>query len=251
MRGAVRGGVVGALVLTAPAIFAAPPKPATPAPPPLAPLPMLPSIAKVRIETTKTAVVVVSELLLPRGEWKSDPLDFYVAFGGPGMPRAFDAHLLAVADGALEPADDEAGEVLATDRAARRPPTAHPLLGRDVMAGVVVHLRKDSLAKAFTPGAMAALRLRTVLDMPEDDPAGGKSVLVRLGASRGTPLSLGRIVTAGAARAEARLCGPDADPSPLAVLPRPSTPPSPPRIAPILAVRHATDDLCVRLFSTP
>lgn len=232
-------------------VLAAPPKPAPPAPPPLAPLPMLPSVAKVRIEVTKTAVVVIEEVLVPRGEWKADALDFYVAFGGPGMPRAFDAHLVAVADGALEPAEDEAGDSLAIDRAPRRPPTAYPLLGRDVMAGVVVHLKKDSLAKAFTPSAMAALRLRTVLEMPEDDAAGGKSVLVRLGASRGTPLAVGRIAVAGVARAEAHLCGPDADTSPLALLPKPATPPSPPRIAPILAVRHATDDLCVRFFSSP
>lgn len=212
---------------------------------------MLPSVARVRIDVTKTAVVVVEEVLVPKGEWKGDALDFYVAFGGPGVPRAFDAHLVPVADGALEPNDDDAGEVLASDRAPRRPPTAYPLLGKDVMAGVVLHLKKESLAKAFTPGAMAALRLRTVLEMPEDDPSGGKSVLVRLGASRGTPLTLGRIVVSAVARAEARLCGADADATPLAILPRPKDPPTTPRIAPILAVRHATDDLCVRFFSAP
>jgi len=212
---------------------------------------MLPSVARVRIDVTKTAVVVVEEVLVPKGEWKGDALDFYVAFGGPGVPRAFDAHLVPVADGALEPNDDDAGDVLASDRAPRRPPTAYPLLGKDVMAGVVLHVKKESLAKAFTPGAMAALRLRTVLEMPEDDPSGGKSVLVRLGASRGTPLALGRIAVTSTARAEARLCGPDADPTPLAIVPRPKDAPTTPRIAPILAVRHATDDLCVRFFSAP
>lgn len=191
---------------------------------------------------------MVEEVLVPKGDWKGDALDFYVAFGGPGVPRAFDAHLVPVADGALEPNDDDAGEALAFERAPRRPPTAHALLGKDVMAGVVLHVKKESLAKAFTPGAMAALRLRTVLEMPEDDPSGGKSVLVRLGASRGTPLALGRIAVTSTARAEARLCGPDADPTPLAIVPRPQTTPSTPRIAPILAVRHATDDLCVRFF---
>lgn len=233
------------------ALLAAPPKVAPPKPPPLAPLPMLPSVAKVRVEVMKTAVVVTEDVLLPRGDWRGDSLDFYVAFGGPGAPHAFDAHLLGVADGALEPAEGEPGETVSFERAPRRPDTAYPLLGRDVMAGVVVHLRKESLAKAFAPGAMATLRLRTVLEVPEDDPSGGKSVLVRLGTSRGTPLTLGRVVVLSAARAEARLCGPEADPAPLALLPRPTTPPATPRIAPVLAVRHATDDLCVRFFSTP
>ena len=212
---------------------------------------MLPSVARVRVDVTKTAVVVVEEVLLPKGEWKSDALDFYVAFGGPGVPRAFDGHLVPVADGALEPNDDDVGEALAFDRAPRRPPTAHPLLGKDVMAGVVLHVKKESLAKAFAPGAMAALRLRTVLEMPENDPSRGKSVLVRLGVAGGTPIALGRVAVTSTARAEARLCGPDADPTPLAIVPRPKEPPSTPRIAPILAVRHATDDLCVRFFSAP
>ncbi|MBS2013231.1 MAG: hypothetical protein JST00_10110 [Deltaproteobacteria bacterium] len=237
--------------LAATALLLAAPKVAPPKPPPLAPLPMLPSVAKVRVEVMKTAVVVTEDVLLPRGDWKNDALDFYVAFGGPGAPHAFDAHLLGVADGALEPAEGEAGESVPWGRAPRRPDTAYPLLGRDVMAGVVVHLKKESLAKAFAPGAMATLRLRTVLDLPEDDPSGGKSVLVRLGAPRGSPLTLGRIVVVSAARAEAHLCGPEADPAPLALLPRPMTPPPAPRIAPVLAVRHATDDLCVRFFSTP
>jgi len=244
-------------------------KPAGPAAPaaPLSPLPMLPSVPRVKIDILKTQLVVVEEVNLPRGDWKNDSLDFYVAFGAPGVPRAIDAHLVAVADGALEPEGDDPGEALVVDRAPHRPGSAHPLLGRDSMAGVVVHVKRESLTKAFNPGNMAALRVRTALDLPEEDSGGARGVVVRLGASRGTPLTLGRLTIAakgGApspARAEAHLCGAEADPTPLAVaiLPRPSSvppqlapdPSSAPPIAPVLAVRHTSDDVCVRFWTPP
>ena len=234
-----------------------PTRPAAPAVP-LAPLPMLPSIPRVKVDVLKSQLVVVVEVNLPRGEWKGEALDFYVAFGAPGAPRAIDAHLLAVGDGALEP-EDETGEALVTERAPHRPASAYPLLGRDSMAGVVVHLKRESLARAFTPGSMAALRIRTVLDLPDEDSTGARGVVVRLGASRGTPLTLGRLGLSsrpGAptpSRVEARLCGPDADPEgrPLAITPRPTAPPATPPIAPVLAVRHASDDLCIRFWTPP
>lgn len=236
---------------------------------------MLPSIARVKIEVLKSQLVVIEEVNLPRGEWKGESLDFYVAFGAPGAPRAVDAHLVAVGDGALEPEDDDPGEALVVDRAPRRPVSAHALLGKDTMAGVVVHVKREALAKALAPGNMAALRLRTALDLPEEDNLGARGVVVRLGASRGTPLTLGRlslIARAGAgapARAEARLCGSQAEPTPLAIALSPK-PPAPPAaaagpaapagpaaaapiapIAPVLAVRHASDDLCVRFWMPP
>ena len=61
------------------------------------------------------------------------------------------------------------------------------------MAGIVVHVKRESLAKAFSPGNMAALRVRTALDLPEEDSGGARGVVVRLGASRGTPLTVGRL----------------------------------------------------------
>ena len=248
-----------------------PPAPATP----LAPLAMLPSIPRVKVEVRKTQLVVVEEVNLPRGEWRNESLDFYVAFGAPGAPRAIDARLVAVADGALEPEDEEAGEALVVERTPHRPSSAHPLLGKDSMAGVVVHVKREALAKALAPGNMAALRVRTALDLPEEDNLGARGVVVRLGASRGTPLTLGRLTVAAKAgapapvRAEAHLCGGEADATPLAIaiVPRPVSPPLPlanalppsssapsssaPAIAPVLAVRHASDDLCIRFWTLP
>lgn len=237
---------------------AAPPKPASRAPakapvrPPPPPLSILPSVARVRVTSYGKMLVVVEEVNLPRGGWAGEPLDFHVAFGAPG-PRAIDAHLVAVRDGELEPGDDEAGEALTVERVARRPPGAHPLLGRDTMAGVVVHVPSVALREALEPGEMASLRIRSLVDATEPDGSGALSVLVRLGASRGTPLTLGRVVVTSAApsapltRVEARLCGPEADPHPLATSPRTALEGERP-VAPVLAVRHATDDLCLRLW---
>jgi hypothetical protein len=226
--------------------------------PPLPPLPMLPSIARVRVAKVGDALLVVTDVSLPRGDWSGDALRFHVAFGAPGIPRAIDAHLLPVADGALEADEDLAGDALAIDRVPRRPDTAYPLLGREQMAGIVVHVPAPLFKKALEPGNLAALRIRTALDAGEADASGAHGVVVRLGVSRGTPLTLGRVTVGGKkvlapSRAEAKLCGPDADPHPLAVglVPRPAiiAAPAEPPIAPVLAVRHATDDLCVRFWS--
>ncbi len=226
--------------------------------PRLTTLPSLPSIARVRVETARDHVVVIEEVNLPRGDWQSGDLELYVAFGAPGAPQAFDAHLLAVADGALEPEVTDAGEPVAIERAARRPPNAQLLLGPAQMAGAILHVRDAAFRRAVAPGNMAALRVRTLLPLPEEDARTGREIVVRLGAWRGTPLTLGRLQIAShdarlhVTRAEAHLCGAEADPYPLAIAapPRPvqAAPLASAPVAPVLAVRHATDDLCVRFW---
>jgi hypothetical protein len=241
-----------ALFAASPALAA--PKPPPPPPPP--PLAMLPSIARVKVTYHGGhTYAVVHEVNLPRGEWKGETLRFPVAFGAPG-PRAIDAHLVAVGDGELEPEDDDAGEVLSLERVPRRPVNAHPLLGRENLAGVVVTIKAEQLTKALARGEMASLRIRSLVDATEPDSSGASSLLVRLGASRGTPLTLGRIVALSApqqpalARVAANLCGQEADGHLLAVNKVPKEPGSAP-IAPVLAVRHASDDLCLRIWSNP
>lgn len=260
----VRPDATLAPTLAVPVAVTTKPSPKKPSPkkpaPPLAPLGMLPSVARVRVEVLQDDVLIVEDVNLPRGEYERGPLDFYVAFGAPGPPSAIDAHLVPVLDGAVEASDATPGEKLATTRAPRRPSTAHPLLGRDTMTGIVVHVPPASFARALAPGNMAALRLRSVVRWSDADVDGARGLVVRLGASRGTPLTLGRIVVThrpgapAVVRAEARLCGPDAESRPLAVRvsgrARPSDGGEPP-IAPVLAVRHATDDLCLRLWTAP
>jgi hypothetical protein len=227
-------------------------------PPP--PLPLLPIVGRVALEVAKDHVTVVEDLELPRGDWRFGDLDLYVAFGSPGAPRAFDARLF------VEPLPPEGGaspslvgEPVVVEQASRRPGQAYALLGRPQMAGVVVHVRESAFRRAVAASGAARLRLRSLLDIPAEDPSGGREVVVRLGSFAEPPLALERIevvaldATASIVRVDARLCGPDADPYPLAVaatpplraLPRTNQPP----VAPVLAVRHASDDLCLRFWA--
>lgn len=249
------------------------PRPTSPPRPPAPPLPFLPSIPRVRVDLSRTHAVVVQEINLPRGGWRSGDLDLYVAFGAPGAPLAFDAHLLPVADGALEPASDDVGEALTHERASRKPASANLLLGRPQMAGRIVRVREATFRSALAKGNMAALRLRTVLPLPAVDAQGARELVVRLGVEGGAPLTLGRLQLAAlestpfVRAAEAHLCGKEAVADPLAVAfsaspgapfaraPKPPAPaattpaaPSAP-IAPVLAVRHGSDDLCLRFWT--
>jgi len=224
-------------------------------------LPMLPSVARVRIEAGRDRVVVVEEINLPRGDWQSGSLDPYIAFGEPGTPLAVDAHLVAVPRGAAESRPEEAGVPIGVDPAIRWVPSAQLLLGRAQMAGVVVHVKAAELRRVYQTSDVAALRIRSLLSPPAVDTKGVREVVVRLGIQGGLPLTLGSILLVSAeprhriTRAEATLCGPEADPWPLALalLPKPddSPPLVTPFIAPPMAVRHSTDDLCVRWWAAP
>jgi hypothetical protein len=119
-------------------------------------------------------------------------------------------------------------------------------------------VKEAAFRRAIAAGGMAALRLRAVHPAPAQDSEGGREVVVRLGIAGGTPLTLGRIQVASLetrpsiARGVAHLCGPEADPFPLAVaITPPSATPTPDArpIAPVLSVRHATDDLCIRYWT--
>ena len=240
--------------------------PTTPAPHaevrPLGSLPMLPSVARVRVEAARDRVVVVEEVNLPRGEWRSGGLDFYVAFGAPGTPLAVDARLVAVASDSQQSRPEDAGEGLAVQSAVRRPASAYLLLGRPQMAGVVVRARESDLRRAYAGGDLAAIRIRSLLPPAAGDSHGLHDVVVRLGIAGDSPLTLGHIQVVSLetqpwiTRVEASLCGPEAEGLPLAVTVTPKAQgdaPARPRvggpIAPFTAVRHASDDLCVRWWA--
>lgn len=216
---------------------------------PPAHFPGLPVVSRVRVEVEGAQLVLTEDVRITRDEWRAGDLDAYVAFGAPGTPRAFDAHVLALDEGAFEPRDGDVGEPVTSDRAPRRPARASLLLGRENMAGVTVHMKEPALRRAFAASGAFVLRLRSLVVRD----ATTHEVLVRLGAMKGAPLALGAIDVGGdprvAPRVGARLCGPHADPYPLAV--RVLAAPSPAGmasrgVAPSLAVRHDDDDLCVR-----
>ena len=132
------------------------------------------------------------------------------------------------------------------------------------MAGVVAHVKEPQLHRAYAMGESAVLRVRTLLMAPAADATGARDVVVRLGVSAGQPLTLGHIQVGSLeaqpwiTRAEATLCGPEATTSPLTVAIAGKPPGIPTQktavlstVAPELAVRHASDDLCIRWWGLP
>jgi hypothetical protein len=218
-------------------------------PPPA--LPFLPTLPLVALDVGVGHVTIMADIDMTRGGWQSGDLDLFVAFGAPGMPRAIDAHLIST-DGGSGPGT---GEPVVAELVARRPPGAFALLGPTLMAGVVLHLREAAFRRA-TSGGVAHLRLRALHELPQVDPLGGQEVVVRLGSEGGAPVALGRIVVRASdgapviRRAEARLCGPEADPFPLAISVDGASAQTARKVAPELAVRHLTDDLCVRFWTS-
>lgn len=226
---------------------------------PAPPLPSLPTIARVRVEAARDHVLVVHDVTLARGEWVSGDLDLYVAFGAPGVPRAFDARLLALGVHDTQARLDDPGEPIATERAPRRPVSAQVLVGRAQMAGAILHVKDAAFSRATSLSDVAVIRVRSLLDLPSEDAEGARDLVIRLGVAQGPPLAVDRIEVASTdpapfvTRAEAQLCGPEADAYPLAIAmsprPAPSRPTERAPIAPVLSVRHATDDLCIRFFT--
>jgi hypothetical protein len=219
----------------------------------------LPVLARVRAEVARDHVTVLQDVDLARGDWRSGDLDVYVAFGAPGMPLALDARLYAVGQATGDLGLHDIGEPIPFDPAPRKPRGALLLLGPPQMAGAVLHLREAAFRRAVSPAGAARIRIRTLLDLPAEDARSGREIVIRLGVHGGVPLSISAIEVVanepagGLTRAEARLCGPDADLYPLAVtiLPAPvNVPVSRPRpVAPSLAVRHASDELCLRFWT--
>ena len=233
---------------------------APPSPPawtrPAPPLPLLPRVGRVRVEAARDRVVVVEDVILPRGDWESGGLDLYVAFGAPGTPTAIDARLVTPQAGGLDAHPEESGDPVVLEPSPHRNAGAQPLLGKPQMAGVVAHVKEAQLRRAYAAGEVAVLRLRSLLVAPAADATGARDVVVRLGAPGGLPITLGRIQVASLepqpwiTRAEATLCGPEASPLPLGVTvvgkAGDAPPPSRGAVAPEFALRHASDDLCIR-----
>ncbi|MDP9034107.1 MAG: hypothetical protein M3O50_04830 [Myxococcota bacterium] len=201
----------------------------------------------------------MQEVSLPRGDWQSGGLTFYVAFGAPGTPLAVDVRLVPVPRGRVEARIDETGEVLAVEPAVRRGPDMQLLLGPPQMSGISIRTSDTQLRKAYAASDIVGLRIRSVLTPPALAGDGARDLVVRLGIAGELPLTLGRIqllskdAHAPITRAEARLCGPEADPYPLAVAVLSKAPDAHEAvgatIAPVMAVRHASDDLCIRWWA--
>jgi hypothetical protein len=238
-----------------------------PAPPPPVvpthreiPLPMLPSVARIRVEAASDRILVLQELNVPRGDWRTGDLDVYVAFGSPGPPIAMDARLVSLPAGESEARLDDPGDTVSAQPASHPDAADQVLIGKPVMAGVELRVKEPQLRRAYASNDLAVLRVRSLLHPGATNDEGARDVVVRLGSSAGLPMTLARIEMASLdkaraiSRAQARLCGPDADPWPLSVviLPRPpGRSETPTTVAPSFALRHSSDDLCIRWWTAP
>ena len=254
---------VALLMMWAASAFAAPTTVPPPRPPPK-PLPNPPTFPLIRIEAAHDHLLILEDISLGRGEWTGGDLDLFVAFGAPGLPRAIDARLYAEIHGTetTRAATPMPFEPVRVERAYRRPPNARLLLGSSGMAGAVLHVRDAAFRHATQASGFARIRDRTLLDPPTKDARTGREVVIRLGSHQGEPDALSALEIASdeakpwVTRAEAHLCGPSADPHPLDIRlddagsARSGEPSSFLVIAPVLSVRHATDDLCVRFWTT-
>ena len=215
-------------------------------------MPSLAVIARVRVEVAREALVVTEDVTFDRGDWQSGDLDFYVAFGAPGLPRAFEARIVAVPEGAFSAPLEDAGELVVSERASHKPDRVLPLLGSPRMAGEVVHAREPALRRAFALTGRLTVRVRTVVAMPVADANQAREVLVRLGVSGSEPLALQSVEIAPLEAslrlesASARLCGDDADAHPVAVSAPPRTAREAFALSPLSLTRRASDALCVR-----
>lgn len=219
-------------------------------------------ITKVEVVLRPEGALVVQDVTLARPPSSRGALSLYVAYGAPGAPRAIDARIAPLPDGVLELDSEAKGTALAVTPRTSKAPGDVLLLGRGSMAGFAVDLPDRALRDATSESSFAVLRLRTLLAIPfRDGESAGISAraageaLVRLETPSPVPMALGRVIVraeGGLALREvqASLCGPDATPFPLAISARglDGSTPRPPatRVAPLLAVRHASDALCVR-----
>jgi hypothetical protein len=225
---------------------------------PAAPLAFLPSISRVHIQVGKDRVLVVTDVRLPRGDYKSGSLALYAAMSAAGYPLAMDAKLFAAADGELdlplEPERRNLGEALHIDLAPKAPVSANALLGSTMMRGAVVRIAEDAFKKALAPGNMAVLQVRALQAMPELDAAGARSLVLPLGQVAGQPLSLARVDVVGiegvvVRSAFAQLCSPTSPARPLFLSNREGLLRDASEyeaVTPVLATRQPDDALCIR-----
>lgn len=223
--------------------------PRTPKPPPsYVPSPV--AISRVRVEARQGRVLVTTDLTLPGGRAPREDLDVHVSYGGPGMPMAFEAQLIATPKGYLVAPVDQAGDRLAAAPSKRCPSHSAFVIGRCEMAGSLVHVPASALASKLEQSGQVTLRLREVRELPAPLQDGQREILVRLGARGDTPYVLGLIELATdqmIGRTEAVFCGLQPRPGKLFV----SAPGSTGGIAPPLAERGPHDDLCLRFGPGP
>jgi hypothetical protein len=210
------------------------------------------AIARVDVLFRRNAALVTTDLTFTRGaSYRGGDLSAYVAYGAPGLPKAFDARLLPVERGRFSPREGDGGEALSAAHATHAPDGIALALGGTVRAGQALRLPAAALGRAFEPSGLAALRVRAVHALRSD--ADRASLVIRLAGPPGSPpYPLGEVSLRGEGVSlrspSASLCRPA---SPDVALVPVGAAPSPGAFAPPRAPRSAADELCVRAEIAP
>ena len=218
---------------------------------PVTQIAVTPRVQRVLFEVAPGGAVVTHDLLFAKGALTvagaatSGEASLFVAFTAQARPLAVEAKRYAL-DDAGKLVESSAAPLPIADVVAR-PANAALILGGASTAGHVIKLPRGD--------APFLLRVRSAI--PLELSAGAKDVdlMARLGVRQGASLPLDRIEVVGTLGvtirgALARLCGPNADPTPL-VVEFPGYPPTPTDAgaAPVSSIpRAADDDLCVRVL---
>ncbi len=229
-----------------------PPHPTASVPPPPPPPPVvLPGCAlipRVDIELRKDAALVSMELTVCQGKSIGDSFDAHVAFGAPGVPRAFDAHLLPVHPGFFSANPEDQGAPLSASPTQEAAPTSAWFFGSASEAGMTLHIDGTLLQHAWLENGLASIRLREVIAIPASAQA-KPSLAIPLAWSHEGPFPLGTVHLSGeglaADKVQASLCGINVEEIPLVWIS--SRGEAALGVPPLQAPRSTLDYLCLRL----
>jgi len=200
----------------------------------------------------RNAALVTTDLVFTRGSFHLENLDVFLAYGAPGIPRAFEARLLPVPEGYFLPSESESSAVsLRTEHVTHAPSQTAFGLGPRPQAGQLVHLPSHLVADGLKPTGAAALRWRTVHTVVGDEASA--SLVIRVSSPAGVaPYPVGQITLRGEGvslvNPSASWCGPQGDGAELALVGSPSPPSA---LSPLRAPRSPNDELCVRTTFAP
>jgi hypothetical protein len=203
------------------------------------------SIARVDVLLRRDLALVTTDVTMTRGSLdNAEGFDVYVAYGSPGLPRALDAQLIPVADGAFTTPLDTPGVALSLDHVVTAPGSVTFSLGRTTQAGAVVHVPSADLVRALAPSGLGTLRVRAIHALSSAPEA---SIVARVASPLLGPFPLGVLSVRGdgidVTEASATLCSTSGSSTELTLSTGPRRSGT---MAPPLA-RHGTDDdLCFR-----
>ncbi len=188
------------------------------------------AVSRVELIQKRGQILVITDLSFEKTDRPRD-WELFLAYGAPGMPRAFEAELVPVAPDALFARAEAHGAPLVTTHVPAAPSDAEAAIGPREAAGQVVRIPREP-----GTGRFFVIRVRALHAIPAR--AVEPSVLVRI-SHDGSTLPLGPLFVRRddpKTVAVANLCGGPR----LAIVGEPGG------TSPLVAPRQPADELCVR-----